>query len=367
MKIGIDARVCDEGWYYGAFVCELIESFCEMQKDHEITIYRSKKALISGKITELPNAKQVNLKYNRHNIFDDIPTKKLFNSEKFGYMLFFDSQIPGGITSDIYVIIQDLKEIFFPKKKWLQRKVYTSKLHRAIHKSKKVMVLDAGTALELNERMNVREDVIERIPGFFPHITELATPKIEINIKSKHNLRGDYLIYDSGNEVHNNFERILKSIVGLKKQWIILYLIILCDETIKDIDIREFSLREWISDQILFLWAVENDIESSYYNQSSGVIFSSIYESFPFSFVKALHYNTPIFANEIPAHLQTMGEHIHFLDPLSTHNMIDTLKAWLWNKKQSDYTEIWSNWNRKNSANRLSEITTLENSLNISL
>jgi len=367
MKIWIDARICDESWYYGAFVCELIESFCMEQKEHEIIVYRWKKALISGKLTELPNAKQINLKQNRHNIFDDRASAKLFNTEKFGYMIFFDPHIPAWISTDVYTLLQDLKEVFFPKKRWLQRKLYSHKLHKAISKSKKVMVLDTGTALELNERLNVSEDIIEKIPWFFPELRDVNIPKIEIDIKSKHNLRGEYLIYDSGNEVHNNFERVLKSIVWLKKQWIILYIIILCDDTIKDLDVREFSLKEWISDQILFLWAVESDIESSYYKQSSGVIFSSIYESFPFSFVKALHYNSPIFANDIPANITTMWDSIHYLDPLSTHNMIDTIKQVLWEKKIPNYKNIHWEWNKGASAKKLSEITTLKNSLNVDI
>ena len=136
------------------------------------------------------------------------------------------------------MILEGLKEIFFPKKQWLQRKIYACKLSRAIDKSQSVVVLDGGTALELNERLNVQEHKIRRIDGFFPEYTIPIDSVVQVDIKTKHNLRGEYLIYDSGNEVHNNFERILKTIKKLKESGVIMYIIILCEATTKDLDIR---------------------------------------------------------------------------------------------------------------------------------
>lgn len=90
--------------------------------------------------------------------------------------------------------------------------------------------------------------------------------------------------------MHNNFERILKTLSKLKEKEVLLYLIILCDETNKDLDVRSKSIEYDISDQILFLGSIDPNIEASYYSQSAGVVFSSIYESFPFHFSKALSY-----------------------------------------------------------------------------
>jgi hypothetical protein len=87
------------------------------------------------------------------------------------------------------VLLESLKEVFFPKKQWLHRKIYSYKLKKAIEKSKSVMTLDGGTALELNERLNVPEDKISRIHGFFPGYNLDSNSPLEIDIKVKHNLK----------------------------------------------------------------------------------------------------------------------------------------------------------------------------------
>lgn len=160
--------------------------------------------------------------------------------------------------------------------------------------------------MELNENLNVHEDKIGKIPGFFPKYSLTPLPPVSIDVKAKHNLRGEYLIYDSGNEMHNNFERILKTIHTLKEKEIYLYLLVLCEETATDIDIRNKVLEYGITHQVLFIGSLPPEEEHFYYNQASGVVFSSIYESFPFSFTKALAYNCRIFANDIPAHSSIM-------------------------------------------------------------
>jgi len=98
----------------------------------------------------------------------------------------------------------------------LHRKIHSYKLTKAIANSTNIIALDGGTALELNESLNVAESKIRNIPAFFPSYEITAEKVVHSEIKTKHNLRGEYLIYDSGNEIHNNFERILKTIKKLK-------------------------------------------------------------------------------------------------------------------------------------------------------
>lgn len=271
-------------------------------------------------------------------------------------MIFLDYCIPHNYKWEYTIILEGLKEIFFPRKQWLHRKIHSYKLTKAIDKSKSVVALDGGTALELNESLNVAENKIRKIPGFFPIYRIVSDPVVHTDIKTKHNLRGEYLIYDSGNEVHNNFERILKTIKKLKDSWVIVYIIILCDATTKDLDIRGKVIEYDIANQVLFLGKVSKDIEHLYYEQSLWVIFSSIYESFPFQFVKAIAYNCHIFANEIPANEHVMGDSISYLDPLSIYNMRDTIKAQIDTPKTPDYSVLSQEHSPGYSAKKLSEI-----------
>jgi len=343
MKIWIDARICDEVSLYALFCKELIEAFTADNSEHEIIVYTA-----------------TNLKLNRKNIIHNLTAGKIFNQENFAFMIFFDYNIPTRYSWEYSIVLEGLKEIFFPKKQWIHRKIHSYKLTKAIEKSKNIIALDGGTALELNERLNVAENKIRKIDGFFPMYSINSNPVTHSDIKTKHNLRWEYLIYDSGNEVHNNFERILKTIKKLKDTGVIMYIIILCDETTKDLDIRAKVIEYDIANQILFLWSVSKDIEHLYYKQSLWVIFSSIYESFPFQFIKAIAYDCHIFANDIPANRQIMRESVHYLDPLSIHNMRDTIQQQIEKISWTDYTQILSQFTPHNSALQLSNIVEIK-------
>lgn len=159
--------------------------------------------------------------------------------------------------------------------------------------------------------------------------------------------------------MHNNFDRILKTLHKLKEKEVILYLIILCDETNKDLDIRSKSIDYEIADQIIFLGSVDKNIEKSYYTQSAGVVFSSIYESFPFHFSKALNYNVAIFANDIPANKEVMADTITYLDPLSIHNITDTLAHKLSFPEAPNYAPLREAFTAQKSARELLDILEL--------
>jgi len=339
MKIWIDARICDENSLYARFCSELIDSFVAQNTQHEIVVYRKS-----------------NLNLNLDSYFDSITAWKIFNKQNFAVMIFFDYRISSKYSWEYILLLEWLKEVFFPKKHWLHRKMYSLKLSRAIENSKNVIVLDWGTALELNERLNVSEEKIRKIDWFFPYYQWNTSPVVTTDIKVKHNLRWEYLIYDSWNEVHNNFERILKTVKKLKDTWVIVYIIILCESTTKDLDIRSKVIEYDIASQILFLGALAHDLEPIYYQQSLWVIFSSIYESFPFHFIKALHYWCHIFANDIPANRKVMGDSISYLDPLSIHNMRDVIKYRISNPETVDYSDILENFQSQLSAGQLSEL-----------
>lgn len=337
MKIWIDARICDTAWYYNQFICELVETL-QAQSSHEIIVYTKE-----------------NLPFKPGKILDDIKVKKIFEKEKFQLMIFFDHHIPAWYQGKYIVFLESLKEVFFPKKRWIHRKIYSYKLRKVLEKCQSVISLDRGTAMELNENLNIHEDKIRSIPWFFPKYEIQNTSPVHIDIKKKHNLTHEYLIYDSGNEVHNNFERILKTIKKLSEKWVFLHLLVLCEDTTKDLDIRSKVLEYDISKHTLFLGNVARHEEIYYYSQSAGVIFSSIYESFPFEFTKAIAYGCKIFANDIPANRAALWENIYYLDPLSIHNMCDTISRAIEEKNNPvsyDNLELSAN----NSAQQLTSI-----------
>ncbi|NDK09426.1 glycosyltransferase family 4 protein [Candidatus Gracilibacteria bacterium] len=344
MKIGIDARIYDDGIYYRAYVDELIEAFAKINTEHTIVVYRE---------SDFPK--------NILPYVKDVQIKKLFEAEKLGLLICFDVPTPVGYSGDAFIIIESLKEVFFPKKKFISRKLYKHTLQKSIAHSQKAIVMDTQTALELNEQLNVSENKIEKIHGFFPKLNISTHSSLETDIKLKHNLKGEYLIYDSGNELHHNFERILRAIKKISDSGVILSIIILCDDTIQDLDIRSKALEYGISQNIIFLGAAPQELEASYYKQAAGVIFSSIYESFPFSFSKALHYNVPIFANDINSIKEVMGKSIYYLDPLSLYGMTDIIIGGLSKGQTPDYSHLHDIFNSAQSAKELMRLVEMKN------
>ena len=359
MKIWIDTRVEAQSQYYENFICELMEELLTYNSEHQFVIYWDKDSEIYKKLytKELPEhitLKNISTKTWWIRLF--FTGKKIFESEKFHMMIFFDAHsIPHGYTRPYLLVLESLKEIFFPKKKWLDRKLFSRKLKSSMKHCFKCICLDSHSPLELNEHLNISEDTIAHIPGFFPNISA-QKENLEIDVRLKHNFKNPYLIYDSWNEVHNNFERILKSLKKLKDGGTPLNLIISCDATSSDLDIREKVIEYNLAWDIVFLWNIEQKFEASYYKQSHGVIFSSIYESFPFQLTKAINYKKTILANDIRANREAMEDHIIYLDPLSVHSMTDTLIEHR-NQNIDETSKNYSSYLRKyNSKKTLNEL-----------
>ncbi|MCH8518676.1 glycosyltransferase [Candidatus Gracilibacteria bacterium] len=359
MKIGIDTRAQAQSQYYHDFITELMIELLGYNSEHHFIIYVEKGRDIAPNIGEKDFPEHITLKELPTQSFGVVGLfqgKKVFEAEKFHMMIFFDTHfIPHGYTRPYILVLESLKDIFFPKKKWFERKLFSYKLKRSMKHCFKCICLDSHSPLELNEHLNISEENIAHIPGFFPKL-ESQKEDLEIDVRLKHNFKHPYLIYDSGNEVHNNFERILKSIKKLKDMGSPLHLIISCDATSSDLDIREKVIEYKLTGNIVFLGNIEKKFESSYYKQSHGVIYSSIYESFPLQFSKGIHYKKILLANDIRAHKEIMGNTLKYLDPLSVHTMTETLREHIGQEleeTQKSYTSIMKQYNSRQSLEAL--------------
>ncbi len=360
MKIWIDTRAAAQSQYYRFFIKELIEELLLIPSEHQFIIYREEWDELFWSLSTDNLPEHITLKTLSKNLTSllwSIKAKKIFESEKFHMMIFFDAHVPHGYTHPYITILESLKEVFFPKKKWLERKIFSYKLKRAMKHCFTCICLDPYSPLELNEHLDISEESLWCISWFFPKLQKIPQ-SLEIDVKLKHNIKNPYFIYDSGNEVHNNFERILKSIKKLKDMWNPVHLIISCDETSSDLDVREKVIEYDISANILFLWKLEEKFEASYYAQSHGVIYSSIYESFPLHFSKALHYKKTILANNIRTHSEVMWATVEYLDPLSVHTMTETLREQS-QKELSETNQNYASITRQLSAKKtLTELLT---------
>ena len=337
MKVWLDIRSLNEQSHYGSMMLKVIKKLVEVDNKNEYilyanhTIWLEKQEKVIG--TKLWDA------------IGDIKTSKEFKKENFALMVFFDHRVPLFYKEDFIVVIPSLRESFFMWKDFIAREIYNHYMKKTISRAKKIICFEKFTASELNERLNVDEQKIQIMKPFF-HITPQTAlaETVKINIKSKHNLQNDYLIYDGWNGANKNIENLLKTFGKLKWIWSRTHLFIIWEATSKDTDLRDIVIAKKLQDRVEFISNINPKEEIFYYTQSKGVIFPSIYESFPFHLKKAISYWTPILSSDIWAIREFMWDHIDYFNPKSTYDMWEAIEKFLRKKKKPDYTGIFSDY-----------------------
>lgn len=347
MKIWIDTRVKAQSPYYHLFIQEIIEEIAQTPSEHEFYVFieawERENSLVK-KLPHTPHIKTILLKKQSSIVKKSLQDKKIFQAENFHMMVFFWCSVPYGYKRPYIIIMESLKEIFFPRKEWLARKIYTFQLKNAVKNSFKILTLDKYSPLELNDHLNISEDKLADLSWFFPQFQKVESP-LETDITLKHNLKSPYFLYDSENEIHNNFDIILKSLKHLKDTGTVINLLIISDTTTHDLDIRAKVIDLDLHTQVHFIGNTDEKLVGSYYKQALGVIFTSIYESFPFWLTKALAYKAQILANDIPAYRDVLWDTIIYISPYSHYKTSEVLfeifQRWD-SKKTPDISKIWS-------------------------
>lgn len=351
MQISIDIRGYDTSTIYGRFVTQTLSHLVSGDKKNTYIIYTHH--TIETEVSE--NTKFVSTTFKSHNFFGQLQFKKLLEKDNSHLYFFFDEYVPLGFSKDFMVIIPNLQEVFFPTLKGLKKYYYHKNLKNSTDKAQKIFCFDTNTALELNEKVNVREEKISVIPGFFfSQKPKIDTTDIKLNIKAKHSINGEYLLYDAGNDSHHNFERVLKVFERLKNTDKNVALVILCEDTTKDINLRQQVLASGIEKNVFFLGGIDPTDEIYYYGQSAGVIFSWFYNSFPFCFWKAILYDTPIIASDLKSTREIMKNEISYFNSRSTSEALEGIEQILSLKKwATNYKKLHERLNAQNTANTI--------------
>lgn len=339
MQISIDIRGFEISDTYGMFVIQTVSELIKQSQEHTFLLYTNHKVHLSlGEHVEI-----ISSKTDKKSIFWQLHFGKILSKDGSHITLFFDEFVPRNLSKKYIVLFPDLKEIFFPTLWGFKKHMYLKNLHACWKKAEKVLCFDSSAAKELNEKIDVREEKIEVIPGFFP-ITEKKPERddIKLDIKAKHNISGHYMIYDEKNISQSSFEKVLKIIERLKKNNTEITLVIVSDQVVQDVEIRKQALDLWIEKNLLFLWSTEQKEEYYYYTQSSGVIYSGFYSSFPFHFEKALMYKVPIFTSSLKSTQEIMGDEIHYFNHRSIWETVSMIEKELQKtKKTKDYSSLF--------------------------
>jgi glycosyltransferase involved in cell wall biosynthesis len=92
------------------------------------------------------------------------------------------------------------------------------------------------------------------------------------------------------------------------------------------------------------------------YKQSCGVIFPSLYESFPFRLSNPLYLQTPILASKLPNIEHIFGDSITYFSPISTSSILEAVKKFIDTDQKVDYSRILEKYTIEHTAKQITDI-----------
>ncbi len=297
MKIGLDLRFLKQKDYYSDFVLELSKKLIQEYSKDNFSIFLN---LEFSNINLWENTK--NIIVNNNSLFDkQIKFKKILDKEKLDLTIFFNYDKPLNYKCNYIMFISDLEEFHFTPKKNLFKKHFDNYLLSQNSKNaNKIICFNEKIKSEINDKLNIFEENIYVITPFFNY-KKIETNDIKIDIKTKYNIKWDYFIYYFWSQESKNLDRIIDIFEAYKKENppVDLSLVILDNNTIKDINLRKKIVNKNLSDKIFFIWEVENKEKELFFKNSKGILYPVLYSIFPFELVEAINYNTPIISSKL--------------------------------------------------------------------
>ncbi len=353
MNIWIDLRFLQRDNLYSLFASEIVKQLTKNEKN-KFSVFLANKwdinlfnSFVTTKI----------VKEKAWSLIENITLKTQFSKEKFDLMIFFNEFKPITYKWKYILIIPTLQNLLFWNfKNSFSKYYYLNLLKSNLKNSQKIICFDKYTQDHINERFNIKEEKIKIIKWFFPIKSISCSLNLDIDIKSKHNLKDDYIIYDSIDSNVKNLEKVFSTIKALKKEWKIINLLFLWKSNSNNIEFRKMVIEKNINELVIFVWETTNTNKEAYYKQSLGVIFSNLYETFPFDLNYALVYKIPILSSKLDSIKELFWDKIQYFNTLSNTDTYEKIKSFIWKtKKEINYDDIISSNNSLNYAEELNE------------
>jgi glycosyltransferase involved in cell wall biosynthesis len=124
----------------------------------------------------------------------------------------------------------------------------------------------------------------------------------------------------------------------------------------KNIDLRHAIIEKNLQKHVHFIDSIKPWEEKLIYQQALGVVFPSLYESFPFRLSNPLLLNTPILASKLQNIEHVFGDTITYFSPISTSSILEAVKGFYQKPTQPNYSEIVKKNNIDNTCKQLIDI-----------
>lgn len=278
--------------------------------------------------------------------------KKLLD-DKNDIVINFDETFPIFYSKKFVKVIFSLKKLFYPdldNSKLFNKYSFLSTFKNNLKKSNKIICFHDKTKEEINEKLNISESKIEVIDWFF-----YKTSKSDslVNVKSKYLLKWDYIIYNSWIWNSKNLKKFLEAFLDVTKTNPLINLFIIWNQASKDIELRENILNLNLTNNITFVWEINQKELKSYYSQALFLVHPVSYENFALNLSEALNYNTPILASNLQEISSIFQKEIKYFNPLYKNDISKVILENLEKTNKANYTKILEKYNSQSFVKNL--------------
>lgn len=354
MKIWVDLRNIQKDHDYFSFVITLLEGVINSHESYFFYLFVNTPLDVSGERIF------VNHKDGEIGVIDQIKFVQKLKWEKIDVMLFFDPRNAILYTGRFILFQKDLREIFYNSEKSpIKRNIHLFMYKYALKRTQRVLCFDKETYQEINERFDVKEEKIVKLPPFFepvPVSQETRSDVATLAVRSRHSITGDFLIYDAGNGIERNIDRLIECIAEINKWGRDISLFIVGEWCSQDIVLRHTVIDQWIQNKIVFLWELNFDEQRYYYEAALWVVNSSQYDALPIHTNHAMTFRKPMIMSDLSTLKNIFWEKVSYFNPLSKNDMVKQLELFLEYLSPVNYSEIFEKFQKEETIKITDEI-----------
>jgi glycosyltransferase involved in cell wall biosynthesis len=346
MKIGLDLRTINTSSTYFKFVYDFVIQLKQEDKENTYILYTS--ALNYYNFIELTQFFEVKkLDINAGSLMDQTAGLKFFKDENLDNLIFFSYIRPYLYKKRNFIIIEDLKDLLYPKDTSSIKKLrYNLELKLSVLNSEKIIWFSKDTKIALNEKLNIREEKIEIINPFFVKNRKNTD---FIDIRMKYNIVNDYVIYPGlFNNQNKNITRLIEAIARLNEENINIDLVFTDKSIANIVELREIILRYKIENKVKFLSDIKDEDLYFYYFESAWIVYPSLYESFPFELNDAIYFSKNIVLSNIENLKNIFSDKVTYFHPMSINEIKNEILKLKDNKNIPDYSGILEKYSVEN-------------------
>ncbi len=356
MKIWLDLRFINDN-LYSSFVIELTKELIKKKANDSFVVYTNKNL----EWFDFQNTKIKVVDIANKSFREQTKLLPIFKNDKNDLMLFFNHFKPLFYVWNYITIIPSLKEIYYSNFiNYVDKYSYLYLLEKNLKRSNKIICFDKNTKEELIEKYNIAEKNIGSIKWFFPNKEKLQTlENLKIDIKTKYNIRNDFILYSWWEWVEKNYDKLVHAYKKLKDEKNDIDLVFLWESISRNIALRNLIIHLGLQNSIHFIWVIKPAEKILFYKNSIWTIFPSLYEPFPFKLTEPICFNSPILASDLENIKNIFSGLIDYMSPISSNNIYENLKTFIKknNKKtEVNYKDIFNEYSKENSLKQLLEI-----------